>query len=184
MFADPGFSTPFTFSELNTLRLEAMSLFERSCKDGTPAAMLSFIEQQIAKEPPPVQLLHEIAEDLHRRLQSLRQLQFELRAYTLHTLRNDFGIDLSPLFPVNGFDHHMSVDVIMERLVLNGAPDEYALRHTLETSLESLVRVVEDILMVESMFHFLTDWATALGVRAARELRPESVFDLPHTRLH
>jgi hypothetical protein len=184
MFTDPGCFAGFAYGDLNTLRIEAMSIFERCCKDGTPAALLAFVEQQIAKEPPPIQLLGEIAEDLHRRLQSLRQLQFELRAYTLHTLRDDFGIDLSPLFPLNGFDHQMSVDVIMGRLLPGGAPDEVALRHTLETAFEASGRVLEDILLVESMYNFLADWTTGLSVRAARESHGGGIFDIPHTRLH
>jgi hypothetical protein len=184
MAADPGYFPAFAYGELNTLRHEAMSIFERCCKDGTPVALVAFIEQQIAKEPPPIQLLHEIAEDLHSRLQSLRQLQFELRAYTLHVLCDDYGIDLSPLFPLNGFDHQMSVDTIMGRLLPGGAPDEAALRHTLETSFEAFVRVMEDILLVESMYNFLIDWATGLSVRVAREAHGGGVFDIPQTRLH
>lgn len=109
MFVDPGNSDSFLYSDLNALRIEAMSLFERCVTDGTPARLLAFIEAQIAQDPPPVQLLREIADDLHRRLQSLRQLQFDLRAHTLHTLRESFGIDLAPLLPVNGFEDRKSV---------------------------------------------------------------------------
>lgn len=181
MITEPGYFPSFAYGELNALRNEAMSIFERCCKDGTPAEMLAFIEQQIAKEPPPVLLLREIAEDLHRRLQSLRQLQFELRVYTLHTLRDDFGIDLSPLLPLSGIDHQMSVDAIMARLLLDGAPDEKALRHTLETAFESAASVLNDILLVESMHRFLTDWVTALSVRAARESRIDGAFEWTHT---
>lgn len=173
----------FAYSELNTLRLEALSLFERCFKDGTPSAMLAFIEQQLAKEPPPVQLLMEIAEELHRRLQTLRRLQFELRAHTLHTLRNEYGVDLSPLFPLNGFDHQMSVDEIFERLMPNGAPDELALRHTLEAAFESSVNVMDDILMVESLYNFLTEWTVALSVRSAREASADGVFFSSQTML-
>lgn len=172
-------SQRFPYGELNTLRLEALNLFERCFTDGTPSALVRFIEQQIAKEPPPVQLLTEIAEELHRRLQTLRQLQFELRAHTLHTLRDEFGIDLSPLFPLNGFDHQMSVDSVFERLVPNGAPDELALRHMLETAFEASGHVAEDILMVESLYNFLIDWTRALSVLAAREATIETAFDCP-----
>ena len=184
MYTDPGYFAGFAYGDLNTLRIEAMSLFERCCKDGTPAALLAFIEQQIAKEPPPLQLLGEIAEDLHSRLQSLRQLQFDVRSYTLHTLRDDFGLDLSPLFPLNGFDHQMSVDNIIGRLLPDGAPDEAALRHTLESAFEASRRVMEDVLLVESIYNFLTDWTTGLSVRAAREAHSGGIFDIPHTRLH
>lgn len=173
----------YLFSDLNLLRREAMSLFERCIKDGSPTALLTFIEQQIATEPPPIQLLMEIAEELHRRLQTLRRLQFELRAHTLHTLRDEFGVDLSPLFPLNGFDHQMSVDSIYERLMPNGAPDELALRRTLETAFESSANVMEDILMVESLYNFLIDWVKALSVRAVREATPEGAFVFPQPRL-
>ena len=177
MFIDAGNADSFLFSDLNALRIEAMSLFERCAKDGMPARLLAFIEVQIAQDPPPVQLLHEIADDLHRRLQSLRQLQFELRAHTLHTLRENFGIDLAPLLPLSGFDPQMSVDGIIARLLPEGAPDEMALRHTLETAFESSLRVTDDILMVEGLYEFLTDWATALSVHSARGSWIEGAMD-------
>jgi hypothetical protein len=183
MFTDLGNADSYSFSDLNTLRIEAMSLFERCVKDGTPARLLAFIETQIAEDPPPVQLLREIADDLHRRLQSLRQLQFELRAHTLHTLRDNFGVDLAPLLPLSGFDPQMSVDVIVGRLLLDGAPDEMSLRLTLETAFESSLRVTDDILMVEGLYEFLTDWATALGVHRARVSWIEGAFDSPPSML-
>lgn len=183
MFIDPGRANAFLFSDLNALRIEAMSLFEHCARDGTPARLLAFIEVQIAQEPPPVQLLREIADDLHRRLQSLRQLQFELRAHTLHTLRDQFGVDLSPLLPLNGFDPQMSVDAIVGRLLPGGAPDEMALRHTLETAFEASLRVTDDILMVEGLYNCLIDWATALSVYTVHESWMEGAFNSPHSRL-
>lgn len=184
MLIDPGITDSFLFSDLNALRIEAMSLFERSMKDGTPARLLAFVEAQIALDPPPVQLLREIADDLHRRLQSLRQLQFDLRAHTLHTLHENFGIDLAPLLPVNGFDPHLSVDVILARLLPDGAPDEMSLRHTLETTFEASLRVTDDILMVEGLYDFLIDWATALSVHSARGAWIEGVFNSPPSKRH
>ena len=184
MFIDPGKSDSFLFSDLNALRIEAMTLFERSMRDGTPARLVAFVEAQIAQDPPPVQLLHEIADDLHRRLQSLRQLQFDLRAHMLHTLRENFGIDLAPLLPMNGFDSHLSVDVILARLLPDGAPDELSLRHTLETTFEASRNVTDDILMVEGLHNFLIDWATALSVNRARGSWIEDSFNSPPSKLH
>lgn len=183
MFSDPGHSESFRFGDLNALRIEAMSLFERSMKDGTPARLLAFIEEQIAKDPPPVQLLQEIADDLHRRLQSLRQLQFDLRVHILHTLRENFGIDLAPLLPLNGFDSCLSADAILARLLPEGAPDDLSLRHTLETTFEASRNVTDDILMVEGMYNFLIDWATALSVHNARGSGIEGSFKSPPSRL-
>jgi hypothetical protein len=184
MFTDPGNSDSFLFSDLNALRIEAMTLFERSMRDGTPARLVAFVEAQIALDPPPVPLLHEIADDLHRRLQSLRQLQFDLRAHMLHTLRESYGIDLAPLLPVNGFNPHLSVDVILARLLPDGVPDELSLRHTLETTFEASQNVTDDILMVEGMYKFLVDWATALSVNRARGSWMEDSFKSSQSRLH
>lgn len=184
MFIDPRMPDSFLYSDLNTLRIEAMSIFERSMMDGTPARLLAFIEAQIAQDPPPVQLLHEIADDLHRRLQSLRQLQFDLRVHMLNTLRENFGIDLAPMLSVNGLDPHLSVDVILARLLPEGTPDELSLRHMLETTFEASRNVTDDILMVEGMYNFLTDWATALSVNRARGSWIEDSFISPPSRLH
>jgi hypothetical protein len=183
MFVDSGSSDSFRFGNLNALRIEAMSLFERSMRDGTPARMLAFVEEQIAQDPPPVQLLHEIADDLHRRLQSLRQLQFDLRVHTLYALRENFGLDLAPLLPMNGFEPHLSVDVILARLLPDGAPDELSLRHMLETTFEASHNVTDDILMVEGLYNFLIDWATALSVHNARGSWIEGSLKTPPSRL-
>jgi hypothetical protein len=171
------------FNDLNTLRIEAMSLFERSFKDGAPDKLLAFVEAQIMQEPPPVQLLHEIAEDLHRRLQALRRLQFELRAHTLATLRDNFGINLAPVLPLSGYDPRLSADVIIAGLLPGDVPDEVALRKTLDIAYEASLRVTDDILMVEGMYDFLVDWANALSTKIARESGIEGAFDDPPTPL-
>jgi hypothetical protein len=72
---------------------------------------------------------------------------------------------------------------MLTRLLPDGAPDVQALRHTLETTFEASQNVTDDILMVEGMYNFLIDWATALSVHNARGSWIEGSFSSPPSRL-
>lgn len=69
----------WSLNSMNTLRLEAMELFDRSLSERKALLMEVFIEQQLSQDPPPLDLLSQIAEDVHGRLMSLRQSHFEVR---------------------------------------------------------------------------------------------------------
>src|SRR5215813_12055956 len=88
-------STPnasfYTFAEVNYLRLEAMDLFERCLTEGKPDFLEAFVERQIMQEPPRLELLREVADELHQRLIGLREHHFDVRERAVRTLREKFG---------------------------------------------------------------------------------------------
>src|SRR5262245_38004075 len=87
----------FSLAEQHYLRLEAMDLFERCLTEGKPDCLQAFFEQQISQEPPRLQLLRDIAEDLHQRLLSLREYHFDVRDRVMRSLHDDFKVDITPL---------------------------------------------------------------------------------------
>src|SRR5690606_25880350 len=81
-----------SLAELNYLRLEAMDLFERCLTEGSPACLETFIEEQLSHEPPRLELLREVGEDLHQRLLSLREYHYDVLERVWVTLSQDYGL--------------------------------------------------------------------------------------------
>lgn len=101
----------FAMAAFNTLRLEALELFDRSLAKKQPAILEAFIERQMSQNVPPVDLLAQVSEDVHQRLQRLRQRNFELRETILRGAHNRFSIDLAPLLPSASTRHIKAVRV-------------------------------------------------------------------------
>jgi hypothetical protein len=87
----------FSLVESGHLRIEAMQLFEQCLTNGDASAMMTFIERQLVYEPPRLQLLREIADDLQQRLLSLREYHFDVRERVVSTLSESYDVDISPL---------------------------------------------------------------------------------------
>ena len=62
-----------TYHEFQRLRDQAMRCLDRSLIEGNRACMESFLEGQIALDPPPIDLLCHIADDARARLTLLLQ---------------------------------------------------------------------------------------------------------------
>jgi hypothetical protein len=60
------------YRNLQHLRLEAMQALERCIAETEVQIMESFLEAQLILEPPPIELLREIAEDVQGRLYYLK----------------------------------------------------------------------------------------------------------------
>lgn len=164
----------FSYAEQSYLRLEAMDLFERCLTEGRPDCLESFVEQQIVQEPPRLQLLQDIAEDLHQRLLSLREYHFDVRDRVLCALRDDFKVDIAPLFPANALDtyHLMQLNDALYAMRQQNPKltdqDEELLRNMLEASVEMAAQLYGDIMMTEHLHRYLLDWLGGLHVLAAR----------------
>ncbi len=176
-------------AEQNYLRLEAMDLFERCLTEGCPDYLFAFIEEQILVDPPRLDLLHQVAEDLHQRLLGLRENHFDLRNQVLQTLQNDFQVNLAVFSPADALDqyHLLSSDLIVKqvceqnpRLTLQ---DQSLLRKRLESSLGMAAQLYEDKAMTEGLLDYILDWTDGLSVTLARRgygLRPwETKADYP-----
>ncbi|MBZ0281241.1 MAG: hypothetical protein K8L97_10910 [Anaerolineae bacterium] len=164
----------FAMAELNYLRMEAMDLFERCLTEGSPDFLTAFIEKQITHDPPRLELLHEIAEDLHQRLLSLREYHFDVRDRVVRMLRTDFHIDLNHFAPVSALEnyHHIEIDQLLgfvnshnPRLTTH---DLAMLRQVLDASMEMAAQLHDDVSMTNFLFAYVMDWADGLSVAEMR----------------
>ena len=164
----------FSLAEQNYLRLEAMDLFERCLTEGRPDCLQAFFEQQISQEPPRLQLLHDIAEDLHQRLLSLREYHFDVRDRVVRSLRDDFKVDITPLASANALEsYHLlsssgTVDTIRHQNPNLTDQDGVLLHNMLEASVEMAAQLHGDIAMTEHLHTYLLDWLNGLGAMAVR----------------
>jgi hypothetical protein len=180
----------FSFAEQSYMRAEAMDLFERCLTEGKPDCLETFIEQQILQEPPRLQLLQDIAEDLHQRLLSLREYHFDVRDRVLRALRDDFKVDISPLAPSNAVEsYHLmqladAVDSIRAQNLNLTDQDEVLLDNMLEASVEMAAQLQGDIGMTEQLHRYIVDWLNGLHVISARRAWTEQWDQTPKESLH
>src|SRR5574341_369616 len=143
----------FSIAELSYLRLEAMDLFERCLTEGKADYLEAFIEQQITQEPPRLQLLRDVAEDLHQRLLSLREYHFDVRDRVLRALRDDFQLDITPIAPANALENYhllrldAMLDYVRQQNPRLSSSDEALVRNMLEASLEMASQLHGDMMM-------------------------------------
>jgi hypothetical protein len=161
--------------ESNPVRLEAMSLFERCLSEGAANPFEAFVEEQLSHDPPEIELLRDVAEDLHQRLLSLREHHFDVRDQALRRLQDDYLIDLSPLTPPDALDRYHLLDAEEAVAYLRGqypiADDSEALRlrRLLEASTAMATQLYHDVLMTEHLYDFVTDWVMGLCALVARQ---------------
>jgi hypothetical protein len=164
----------FSFAEQSYLRSEAMELFERCLTEGKPDSLEAFVEQQLLQDPPHLQLLQDIAEDLHQRLLSLQEYHLDVRERVLRALRDDFKVDISPLPPANALEsYHLlpldeAVDSIRQQNRRLSEQDMVLLHNMLEASLEMAAQLHGDIAMTEHLHKYIVDWLNGLHTLAAR----------------
>ena len=164
----------FQLAELSYLRSEAMDLFERCLTEGSPNYLTVFIEEQIAQDPPRIDVLRDLAVDLHLRLLGLREYHFDVRERVLRTLHDDFHIDLSPLAPPNAMEryHLLELDRVMcflhDQNPLLTRKEAFLLRKMIEASLEMTARLHQDVTMTQDLFYCVMDWVDGLSATIAR----------------
>jgi hypothetical protein len=186
-FRDAGL---FSYAEQSYLRLEAMDLFERCLTEGKPDCLEAFIEQQLVQEPPRVQLLQDIAGDLHQRLLSLREYHFDVRDRVLRALRDDFDVDIAPVVPANALEsYHLiqleyAVQTIREQNLNLTDQDVGLLHNMLAASVEMAAQLHGDITMTEHLHSYMVDWVSGLQVMAARRSWAANSENFPIEGLH
>ena len=179
----------FSLAELSYLRMEAMDLFERCLTEGKPDCLQTFIEQQILQEPPRLQLLRDVSEDLHQRLLSLREYHFDVRDRVIRTLRDDFKVDITPIAPASALEdyHLLRLDNVLEYCQQNArltSQDEVLLRNMLEASLEMASQLHGDVVMTEHLYTYIIDWLNGLNVTIARRSWTGDWDEEPRGELH
>lgn len=158
-----------SLAEINYLRLEAMELFERCLTEGRPQLFEGFIEQQISREPPPLELLREVADDLHQRLVSLREYRADVLERAWRTLTVDFSLQDGSrgdsLEEMQKLAHQLRSADTHSHL----APDEVVmLRKMLDISLDTAAQLRDDLQMTERLHGYVSDWVNALNATIAR----------------
>jgi hypothetical protein len=165
----------FSLAESSHLRIEAMQLFEQSLTNGDASVMVAFIERQLANDPPRIQLLREIADDLQQRLLSLREYHFDVRERVVSTLSESYDVDISPLAPAALLDqyHLLALDdvfaLIQETNPALSDDDLAILRKMIDASLHIAAQLHEDILITRELYDLILDWLEALSATLARQ---------------
>ena len=170
----------FALTELNHLRHEAMQLFEQSLTQGNLTPMMAFIEEQLVHQPPRLQLLREVTDDLQQRLLSLREYHFDVRERVVSTLHDNYNVDISRLAPQAQLDryHHLTQDAIIGYIQQHNTAlkknDLLLIRKMVDASLQMAAQLHNDIQLTTHLFNLVLDWTEALSASIAREHWPDN----------
>jgi hypothetical protein len=165
----------FSLAELNHLRVEAMQLYEQCLTNGDDASLVDFVQRQITHEPPHLQLLRDIADDLQQRLLSLREYHFDTRERVVAALSEGYGIDITPLAPSALLEryHYLTPDEILDfarqQNPTLAADDLLLLRKMIDASLRMAAQLRNDIEFTARLYHLVLDWAEAISITLARQ---------------
>lgn len=173
MFRESAASGAFSFAELNYLRSEALDRFERCLTEGRAHPLESFVEEQLAQEPPRLELLREVAEDLHQHLLGLREHHFNVRGRALELVLATFGFDLSPMIPLQDLEHFHLLDINEVWLYLRqqgnlDEKDEIVLRTLLEPAMLVASQLHHDVEMTQNLYNYIMDWVMGLNTTVVR----------------
>ncbi|HVU14810.1 MAG TPA: hypothetical protein VHD90_26220 [Phototrophicaceae bacterium] len=156
----------FSLAAFQTLRLEALDLFDRSLAESKPEYLEHFLELQVSQEPPPLELLSQIAEDVHQRLLALRQRHFEAREHVRRTIFNLYDLDLSILFTADPMEQRpLTFDDVRHFI---GDDEARSADPVLQESLVNAARLFQDVTLANALHNFVMDWLMALHVVSVR----------------
>jgi hypothetical protein len=169
MMNESGVSGIFSFAELNYLRMEAMDLFERCLTEGDPKLLEIFVEQQISQDPPRLELLREVAEDLHHRMLELHANRYDVRERMIRVLREDFGIEAGALLPLSSLrpDQALSLNdtlsLLQERDHTLSEQDFGLIRKRLDATQSLEFQLHRDVMMTQYLYNYVMDWVMGLN---------------------
>ncbi|MDX2160320.1 MAG: hypothetical protein SF162_03245 [bacterium] len=124
---DQGVFNANPYHTFHHARFEAMNMLERALAEGSTEALEALIHTYIALDPPPLDLLRHIADDMTGRLLMLREQMLERPAYehdcaiieTIHSLLTDWLRGLSTRAVQRAAFQRAAI------LPLGGLPDEH-----------------------------------------------------------
>ncbi len=186
---DPDESSMFSLAAFQTLRIEALDLFDRSLAEGKLEYLERFLELQVAQEPPSLELLSQIAEDVHQRLLALRQRHFDARDAMRLALEHQFGFDLSPFLAVDPLEYHrLNLEEVLDfarpQLTHLSEDSRSLLRNMLQEALIGATRLFEEISVAEYLHRYLTDWLMALHIVTARGAWADQIRVQDQSQIH
>lgn len=169
MQRDPDEMGLFSLATFQTMRLEALDLFDRSLAESKPEYLERFLEQQVAQDPPPLELLSQIAEDVHQRLLVLRQRHFDARDHFRRTLQHQYGFDVSPFFPPDPLEYHrLNLDEAL-RFIGDRQPEiRPILRQLLQDALANAAQLYVEMTLADHLYSYVMDWLMALHIVSVR----------------
>jgi len=165
----------FFLAETNQLRMEAMSLFEECLTNGDGKPLVGFIEQQLIQDPPPLQLLRDLADDLQQRLLSLREYHFDVRERVVKTLAEDYDVDITSLTPPSQVDlyHKLTlprIQAFVQSQNQSVSEQELSmLQKLIEASLEMAAQLHSDIKLTQHLHSMVLDWLRGISATSARQ---------------
>lgn len=149
-------------AEFQLLRFEAIETLEYCLTKGDGTAFLEFLESQVLSSPPRLELLRNIADELHLRLLRLREQQL------------DMGQQISAALVEHSSDpsqHGLSVHPEPRGQLLPFPTEEFP---PLSKAIRSLLAVAHqlaaDIQIAEELYQTVMDWWMALSISASRDL--------------
>ncbi len=149
-------------AEFQLLRFEAIETLEYCLTKGDSTAFLEFLESQVLSSPPRLELLRNIADELHLRLLRLREQQL------------DMGQQISAALVEHSSDpsqQGLSVRPELGAQLLSFPTEEFP---PLSKAIRSLLAVAHqlaaDIQIAEELYQTVMDWWMALSISASRDL--------------
>jgi hypothetical protein len=170
---DPDEAGLFSLATFQTLRLEALDLLDRSLAENRAEYLEHFLEYQVAQKPPPLELLSQIAEDVHQRLLGLRQRHFDARDEMRLTLQRQYGLDLAPFLPTDPVEYHrLNLEAALVFFTQSqptlSEDSRRILREILEEALASAAQLYAEMAVANRLYTYLMDWLMALHVVTVR----------------
>lgn len=165
-------SAALWFAELRYLRSEAMALLDRCLDEGQGEPLEAFVDDQIAHEPPRLDLLWEIADELARRQSALLQSHALARDRVAQTLVDDLGLTVSTDGPSNSVDAFLVFHAELYGELAESAsrpPVDSALSRKLSAALADAQRTRRALAVVRQLHAYLLDWLGGLSAVAARQ---------------
>lgn len=149
-------------AEFQLLRFEAIETLEYCLTKGDGTAFLEFLESQVLSSPPRLELLRNIADELHLRLLRLREQQLDMgEQISAALLEHSSDVppqNLSP-YPERG-----------EPLVSFSTEEFPPLSKAIRSLLDVAHQLAADIQIAEDLYQTVMDWWIALSISASRDL--------------
>jgi hypothetical protein len=126
-------------------------------------------------EPPRLELLHEIADDLQQRLLSLREYHFDVRDRVVRTFAESYGVDITPLTPSSLLDqyHFLTPDGVLsfarEKGTIFSENDAVLLRKMVEASVQMAAQLYNDIQLSMRLHSLVLDWLSGMNIAVTRQ---------------
>ena len=157
------------------IRLEALDLLDRCLTQGDIRPIMAFIEQLLADEPPSLEVLRQLSDDLQQRLLQLRTNLYNMRDKLISSVTSDYAIDISSLMPAEALArlHLVQADqVVAFAQAVNQhlkAPELGTLRDMLTSAVGAAAGIHRDVEITQSLQTLILDWLDALSAVASRE---------------